>query len=82
MCQKNAFSDAQNFLKMQNLHFPNIFYGKKRPRFCCTSFIWLVVICYLYVNLCIYKKMVGVGFFVLAFGSPSDRSSGKFSAVF
>ena len=30
-----------------------------------TSFIWLVVICHLYINLCIYKKMMGVAFLFL-----------------
>ena len=57
-------------------------YGKKRPRFCCTPFIWLVVICHLYINLSIYKKIGGRDFFVLAFGSVSNGSSAKSSAIF
>ena len=64
---KNAISDAKNFLKMENFHFPNIwFMTKKDPDFVVyTSFIWLVVICHLYINLCIYKKVVGVAFLFL-----------------
>ena len=68
--------------EMENFHFPNICFMEKRPGFCCTFFIWLVIICHLYVNLCVYKKSHGSGFFVLAFGSASDRSRAKCSVIF
>ena len=43
ICTKNAISDGQNFLKMQNFHFPTILFMARKIQICCISFIWLVV---------------------------------------
>ena len=59
-CAKNAISDAQDFLKMQNYHFFNIGFTVKKIQICCIFFIWLAVMCNLYIKLRKYKKVVGV----------------------
>ena len=78
---KKAISNARNFLTMQNFHFPTICFMTKKSQICWISFIQLVVMCHLYINLCIYKKNGGSCCFVLAVASASDRSSVKCSAI-